>query len=97
VTAIKACMPWLEAELAVVKPAVVVLLGATAAQAVFGAKFRVTRDRGKLLTHELAAKMIATLHPSAILRAPDERARAAGRKALVADLELAARHGDVTR
>lgn len=68
-----------------------------ATQTVFGAKFRVTRDRGKLLTHELAAKMIATLHPSAILRAPDERARAAGRKALVADLELAARHGDVTR
>jgi len=97
VTAIKACMPWLKAELAVVKPAVVVLMGATAAQAVFGSKFRITRDRGKVLAHELAPKMIATLHPSAILRAPDQAARAAGRKALVADLELAARHSDVTR
>ncbi|HEX6397160.1 MAG TPA: UdgX family uracil-DNA binding protein [Steroidobacteraceae bacterium] len=96
VTAIKACMPWLEAELAVVKPAVVVLLGATAAQAVFGAKFRITRDRGKLLSHELASKIIATLHPSAILRTPDSAARAAGRRALVTDLELAARHADVT-
>jgi len=97
VTAIKACMPWLKAELAVVKPAVVVLLGATAAQAVFGAKFRITRERGKVLEHELAPRIIATLHPSAILRAPDPAARAAGRKTLVADLELAARHGDVTR
>ena len=97
VTAIKACMPWLKAELAVVEPTVVVLLGATAAQAVFGSSFRITRDRGKLLAHELASKIIATLHPSAILRAPDEAARAAGRKALVADLELAARHTAVTR
>ena len=91
VTAIKACMPWLEAELEVVKPAVVVLLGATAAQAFFGAQFRITRERGKLLKHKLAARMIATLHPSAILRAPDEAARAAGRAALLADLDLAAR------
>jgi uracil-DNA glycosylase family protein len=96
VTAIKACMPWLKAELAVVKPAVVVLLGATAAQAVFGAKFRITRERGKVLEHELASKIIATLHPSAILRAPDAASRAQGRKTLVADLELAARHGNVT-
>ena len=90
-------MPWLKAELAVVEPSGVVLLGATAAQAVFGSSFRITRDRGKLLAHELASKIIATLHPSAILRAPDEAARAAGRKALVADLELAARHTAVTR
>jgi uracil-DNA glycosylase len=92
VSAVKACMPWLRAELAVVKPAVVVLLGATAAQAVFGAKFRITRDRGKVLEHELARSIIATLHPSAILRAPDEAARAEGRALLVADLELAAKH-----
>ncbi len=91
VTSIKACMPWLKAEIEVVKPAVVVLLGATAAQAVFGAKFRITRERGKLLEHELASALIATLHPSAILRAPDESARAEGRAALIADLELAAR------
>jgi DNA polymerase len=91
-TSIKACMPWLEAELKVVKPAVVVLLGATAAQAFFGAQFRITRERGKVLKHELAGVMIATLHPSAILRAPDEAARAASRASLVADLKLAARH-----
>jgi len=91
-TAIKACMPWLEAELEVVKPAVVVLLGATAAQAFFGAQFRITRERGKVLKHKLAAIMIATLHPSAILRAPDEAARSAGRATLLADLSLAARH-----
>jgi uracil-DNA glycosylase len=88
---IKACMPWLKAELEVVKPAVVVLLGATAAQAVFGAKFRITHERGKLLTHEIAPTVIATLHPSAILRAPDATARIEGRAALVTDLKLAAR------
>ena len=92
VGAIKACMPWLTAELEVVKPAVVVLLGATAAQAVFGAKFRITRERGKVLAHKIAPAVIATLHPSAILRAPDANARAEGRAALVADLRLAARH-----
>jgi DNA polymerase len=87
---IRACMPWLKAELEVVKPAVVVLLGATAAQSVFGAKFRITRERGKVLAHEIAPAVIATLHPSAILRAPDAEAREEGRTALVADLKLAA-------
>jgi DNA polymerase len=85
-----ACMPCLKAELEVVKPAVVVLLGATAAQSVFGAKFRITRERGKVLAHEIAPAVIATLHPSAILRAPDAEAREEGRTALVADLKLAA-------
>jgi uracil-DNA glycosylase len=94
VTSIKACMPWLEAELELVKPGVVVLLGATAAQAVFGAAFRITRERGKVLKHELADALIATFHPSAILRAPDEKARAAGRATLVADLALARRHAN---
>ncbi|HET9864321.1 MAG TPA: UdgX family uracil-DNA binding protein [Steroidobacteraceae bacterium] len=88
--AIKACLPWLEAELEVVKPQVVVLLGATAAQALFGASFRITRERGRVLTHRIG-RVVATLHPSAILRAPDEAARAQGRKTLVADLKLAAR------
>jgi uracil-DNA glycosylase family protein len=92
VGSIKACMPWLKAELEVVEPAVVVLLGATAAQSVFGAKFRITRERGKVLAHEIAPAVIATLHPSAILRAPDAAAREEGRAALVADLKLAARH-----
>jgi len=88
---IKACLPWLEAELAVTQPAVVVLLGATAAQALFGASFRITRERGRVLQHALARRVVATLHPSAVLRAPDEAARAAGRATLVADLKLAAR------
>jgi len=91
-TSIKACMPWLEAEIEAVQPAVVVLLGATAAQALFGAKFRITRERGKVLEHPLARTVIATLHPSAILRAPDVAARDAGRASLVSDLKLAARH-----
>src|SRR5690349_1273188 len=88
---IKACLPWLEAELEVTRPAVVVLLGATAAQALFGSAFRITRERGKVLQHARARAVVATLHPSAVLRAPDEAARAAGRATLIADLELAAR------
>jgi|SRR5688572_13177634 len=93
-TAIKACMPWLQSELKVVAPAVVVLLGATAAQTLLGSKFRITRDRGKVMKHALAPAMIATFHPSAILRAPDQAARAAGRAALLADLKLAARRAE---
>jgi uracil-DNA glycosylase len=93
-TAIKACMPWLQSELEVVAPQVVVLLGATAAQALFGSKFRITRDRGKVMKHALAPAVIATFHPSAILRAPDQAARAAGRAALLADLKLAARKAE---
>jgi uracil-DNA glycosylase len=89
--AIKACRPWLDAELAVLKPDVVVLLGATAAQAILGASFRVTKDRGKVLKHDIAPAVIATLHPSAILRAPDEAARELSFKLLVADLKLAAK------
>jgi DNA polymerase len=88
-TAIKACMPWLEAELDAVKPGALVLLGATAAQALFGAGFRITRERGKVLEHARAGIVIATLHPSAILRAPDAAARESGRAALVSDLKLA--------
>ena len=67
-------------------------MGATAAQAVFGSAFRITRERGKLLKHDWAEQWIATLHPSAILRAPDEAARKEGRAALVSDLALARRH-----
>jgi DNA polymerase len=91
--AIKACRPWLDAELAVLKPEIVVLLGATAAQAILGAQFRVTRDRGKLLSHEIAPRVIATLHPSAILRAPDPTAREESFRLLVADLKLAVKWG----
>jgi len=68
----KACRPWLEAELAVIRPEILVCLGATAAQAVFGPEYRVTRERGKFVKHEWAAQATSTVHPSAILRAPDE-------------------------
>jgi DNA polymerase len=76
--AIKACRPWLDAELELLAPAVVVLLGATAAQAILGADFRVTKSRGKVISREGLPKVIATLHPSAILRAPDSAAREEG-------------------
>jgi DNA polymerase len=95
--AVKACRPWLDAELAVLEPEVVVLLGATAAQAVFGASFRVTKDRGKVLKHAIAPAVIATLHPSAILRAPDEAAREAAFRLLVTDLELAGKRAKSAR
>src|SRR5213079_3099302 len=64
---IAACRPWLEAELRLVRPEVLVCLGATAAQAVFGPSFRVTRDRGKILESEIAPKVLATVHPSSLL------------------------------
>jgi DNA polymerase len=68
---ISACRPWLDAELAVLKPRVLVCLGATAAQALFGRDFRVSRQRGELVDSPLAPKAIATVHPSSILRAED--------------------------
>jgi len=72
---IEACFPWLEAEIGVVAPKVVVALGATAAQALFGKAFRVTRDRGRFVPFGLASHALATVHPSALLRAPDEETR----------------------
>jgi DNA polymerase len=72
---IAACFPWLEAEIRAVAPQVVVALGATAGQALFGKAFRVTRDRGRLMPWTLAPYGFATVHPSALLRAPDEAAR----------------------
>jgi uracil-DNA glycosylase len=69
---IAACRPWLDAELAVVKPRVLVPMGATAAQALLGRQFRVTKDRGRPVDSDLAPVVIATIHPSAILRAQDE-------------------------
>jgi DNA polymerase len=85
---IAACLPWLEAELEVVKPAALVCLGATAAQALLGPKFRVTRERGQWISSRWAPRVMATVHPSAILRAPDEEARRAERERFVADLAL---------
>jgi DNA polymerase len=72
---VAACRPWLEAEIGAVRPRVVVALGATAGQSVLGDGFRVMRDRGQVLASPLAARVLATIHPSAILRAPDDRAR----------------------
>jgi DNA polymerase len=87
--AVKACRPWLSAELEVLKPEVVVLLGATAAQAILGSTFRVTKERGKVITGSIAPAVIATLHPSGILRAPDPQTREQSFGLLVADLKLA--------
>jgi uracil-DNA glycosylase len=88
---IDACRPWLEEELKVVKPEALVLLGATAAQALLGSSFRVTQHRGELLDSELAPIVAATIHPSAILRGPDEQTRAEEREAFAGDLRVVAR------
>jgi uracil-DNA glycosylase family protein len=87
---IAACRPWLDAELAVVKPDVLVALGATAAQALLGRGFRVTRDRGVPVDSDLAPNVLATVHPSSILRARDEAERREAYDAFVADLEVVA-------
>jgi len=72
---IAACRPWLDAEIEAVKPRVVVCLGATAAQALLGRTFKVTRRRGELISSNIAPYLLATVHPSSILRAPDEESR----------------------
>jgi DNA polymerase len=85
-----ACRPWLEAELGVVSPRVLVLLGATAAQSLLGKDFRVTRHRGEWLESELAEHVTATIHPSAILRQRDNESRRKELAAFVEDLRLVA-------
>jgi DNA polymerase len=85
-----ACRPWLEAELAVVRPRILVCLGATAAQALLGRQFRVTRQRGEWIDSDLADYVTATIHPSAILRQRDEGSRHKEMAAFVRDLELVA-------
>jgi len=72
---IAACRPWLEAELALIKPEVIVALGATAAQSLLGPQFRVTKQRGQFIESTLAPYVLATVHPSSILRAPDDETR----------------------
>jgi uracil-DNA glycosylase family protein len=84
---IHACRPWLEAEIELIKPQIVVCLGATAAQAVFGPDYRVTKDRGQFVTHPWAPHATSTIHPSAILRSPDEEQRHAEYEKFVADLK----------
>ena len=88
---INACRPWLESELAVVKPRVLVCLGSVAAQALLGRQFRVTRERGRFVESPLAQRVIATVHPSSILHAGDEEARRAAMAAFVEDLRVVAR------
>jgi DNA polymerase len=83
---IAACLPWLQAELDVIKPHAVVCLGATAAQALLGPRFRVTKERGTWLQAPWAKRVLATVHPSSILRAPDDEARQREFELLVADL-----------
>jgi uracil-DNA glycosylase family protein len=88
---VAACRPWLEAELRIVKPKLVVAMGATAAQTIFGPAFRVTRERGKVLSSKLAPRVLATVHPSSLLRQPDEASRQREYKHFIADLRAALR------
>jgi uracil-DNA glycosylase len=95
---VKACRPWLEAELRAVKPQVVVLLGATAAQSVMGPQFKLMQNRGKLLQTRGPVgpglpleRVVATIHPSAVLRAPDSEGRRAAYESLVEDLKVVAK------
>ena len=88
---IAACRPWLDAELAVLKPKVIVCLGATAAQALLGKDFRVSQQRGQLVKSDLAAKVTATVHPSSILRAPDDETRRTEMARFIKDLRLVAK------
>ena len=87
---ISACRPWLEAEINAVKPQVVVLLGATAAQGILGNQFRVTQQRGQWLQSKIAPLVMATVHPSSILRAPDDDSRHEEMRKFVADLKKVA-------
>ena len=87
---IAACKLWLEAEIRLLRPQVVVCLGATAAQALISPTFRVTKERGKLIPSALAPHLIATVHPSSILRAPDDEARTEEMRLFVADLKKVA-------
>jgi uracil-DNA glycosylase len=86
---IAACRPWLEAELRLVEPKLVVCLGSTAGQTIFGPNFRVTKERGKVLSSRLAPRVVATVHPSSLLRQPDEESREREYNRFVADLRVA--------
>ena len=87
---IAACTPWLQAELESVQPRMLICLGATAAQALLGRTFRVTKDRGRLVESPLAPMVMATVHPSSILRAADDESRRVEMKRFVEDLQVAA-------
>jgi DNA polymerase len=87
---INACRPWLEAEIRLVKPKVIVCLGATAAQALLGPQFRVSKQRGQFIESTLAPYILATVHPSSILRAPDNETRHDEKRKLIDDLKKVA-------
>ena len=87
---IDACRPWLEAEIGLVKPKVIVCLGATAAQALLGPKFKVSKQRGQFIESPLAPYVLATVHPSSILRAPDDETRHLEKRRFVDDLKKVA-------
>ena len=88
---VKACRPWLEAEIQVVHPQIIVCLGATAAQALLGPDFSVLRRRGQFIPSSLAERVMATVHPSSILRARDDKSRREQMDAFIHDLKIAAR------
>lgn len=87
---LKACRPWLAAEVDAVRPRIVVALGASAAQALLGASFRLTKHRGEMLRSDLSAHVMTTVHPASILRAPDSEARHQAMREFVDDLETIA-------
>jgi len=87
---IAACRPWLDAEISLIQPTALVCLGATAAQALLGPRFRVTQERGRFVPSSLARYVLATVHPSALLRAPDEETRHREMRRFVEDLRVVA-------
>jgi DNA polymerase len=89
---IDACLPWLRAEMELLSPQALVLLGATASKALLGSSFRLTQHRGEALDSDLAPLVTATIHPSAILRQRDDESRVAEREAFTSDLQLVADH-----
>jgi uracil-DNA glycosylase len=88
---VDACLPWLREELRIVRPEALVLMGAVAAKALLGQDFRLTRERGRPIDSDLAELVTVTVHPAAVLRAPDDR-REAERQAFIRDLRLVAEH-----
>jgi uracil-DNA glycosylase len=91
-TQVRACRPWLESEIEVVRPGMLVLLGATAAQSVMGPDFRVSKQRGEVMTSSFGIPTLATVHPSSILRATDAESREAALQSFIDDLRVAAGH-----
>jgi uracil-DNA glycosylase family protein len=91
---VEACLPWLAAEMDLIKPRILVCLGATAAQALLGKQFRVTKERGLWLDSPMAEKLLATVHPSSVLRARDSESREAQYREFVDDLRIVAKELD---